>query len=73
MVSLEFLLGVIVAPFDNVGGPDGVDCFFQYRPAWLRYIQQRAQDTIVKLAQEQALFSQCEYSSSGPTIDQIVQ
>lgn len=73
MVSREFLLGVIVAPFDNVGGPDGVDCFFQYRPAWLGYIQQHPQDVAIKLAQERALFSQCAYSSSGPTVDQIVQ
>jgi len=60
MVSLEFLLRVILAPFDNIGGPDGADGFFQYRPAWLRYIQQRPQDAVVKLAQERALFSQCE-------------
>lgn len=70
---VEFLLRVVLAPFDNVGGPDGVDGSFQYRPAWLRYIQQRTQDAVIKLAQERAAFSQCEYSSPSPTIDQIVQ
>jgi len=73
MVSREFLLRVILAPFDNIGGPDGADGFFQYRPAWLRYIQQHPQDAVVKLAHGRSPFSQCEYGSSGSTIDQIIQ
>ena len=54
----EFLLRVIQGPFDNIGGPDGVNGFFQYRPARLVYIQQHPEDAVVKLAQERTAFSQ---------------